>query len=97
MLLHLYIFPKCREKHALHECPLDDIKICESCVGSHTTKGYPSLPGLKVVYQGENQTLEQFYYAAPRRPWKTHQSGMFQDLNSHYAQQSQSNWKTPLP
>lgn len=61
-------FPKCRKKHALHEFPLDNIKICEIYVGSHTTKYCPSLPGLNTIYQGENQTLEQSYYVAPRRP-----------------------------
>jgi len=53
-----FIFcPKCRKKHAFHECPLDNIKIYKICVGSHTTKYFPSLPGLKAIYQGENQTL----------------------------------------
>lgn len=42
-------FPKCRKKHAFHEYPLDNIKICEICAGSHTTKYCPSLPGLKAV------------------------------------------------
>jgi len=23
--------PKCRKKHALHGCPLDNIKICKIC------------------------------------------------------------------
>lgn len=39
------------ENVALHECPLDNIKICKICAGSHTTKDCPSLPGLKVVYE----------------------------------------------
>jgi len=61
-------FPKFRKKHYFHEFPLDNIKICETCGGSHTTKYFPTLPRLKVVYNGENQTLEQFYYVALRRP-----------------------------
>ena len=89
--------PKCRKKHAFHEYPLDNIKLCETCAGSHTTKYFPSLIGLKLVHEGENQTLEKPYYVATRRSWKTHQSDMMQDLNSRYAQQSQNNWKTPSP
>ena len=43
-------FPKCRKKHALHEFPLDNIKICEVCARSHNTKYYPSFQRLKEVY-----------------------------------------------
>jgi len=62
---------KCTKKHSLHECPLDNIKICKICVGSHTTKDCPSIPRLKVVYRkfnGMNQVKEQHYYVAPRGP-----------------------------
>ena len=75
------------ENVAFHECSLDNIKICKICAGSHTTKDCPSLLGLNTIYQGENQTLEQSYYVAPRRPWQTHQSSMMKDLNARYAQQ----------
>ena len=84
----------------MHECPHDKIKIFEICAGAHTTKDCPSLLGLKAIYLGENQTLEQSCYVAPRRPWQPRQPSMMQDLISQfqgYAQQSQSNWKTPLP
>jgi hypothetical protein len=33
--------PKCREKHPLRECPLDNIKICAICVGEHPTEHCP--------------------------------------------------------
>jgi hypothetical protein len=50
-----FIFcPKCRKKHALHECPLDNIKMCKICARLHTTEDCPSLPGLKAVYQNDN-------------------------------------------
>ena len=50
-----FIFcPKCRKKHDLHECPIDKIKICKICAGSHTIEDCPSLPGLKVVYHNDN-------------------------------------------
>lgn len=37
------------ENVALHEGPLDNIKICKIHVGSHTTKVFPSLPGLETI------------------------------------------------
>jgi len=79
-------YPKCTKKHSLHECPLDSIKICKICVGSHTTKDYPSLPGLKVVYQkdnGVNQAKEKLCYVAPRGPWQPHQPNMMHILVQH--------------
>ena len=47
--------PNCRKKHSLIEFPLD-LKIVETCVicaESHDTKEFPSILGLKVVYQEE--------------------------------------------
>lgn len=61
------------ENVALHECPLDNIKICKICVRSHATKDCPSLPGLKEFYQKNNGVNQ-----APRRPWKPHQPNMMQ-------------------
>ena len=81
-------FSKCRKKHALHECPLDNIKIYKICAGSHTT----SLPGLKAVYQkdiGVNQ--------APRGPWQPHQPNMMQYPCAQFQGYAKHNWKTPLP
>ena len=73
-IVALFIFfPICRKKHDFHECPLDNFKICEIRAISHTMKDCPSLPGLKAVYQGENQTSKQSYYVPPRRPWQPHQ------------------------
>ena len=66
------VFPKCRKKHALHECPLDNIKICKICAGSHTTEDFPSLPGLKAAYQKDNgahQAQDKICYVAPRGRW----------------------------
>lgn len=30
--------PKCRWKHALKECPLDNVQICGFCIENHDTK-----------------------------------------------------------
>jgi hypothetical protein len=58
--VYLSIFcSKCREKHPPREYPLDNIKIYVICAGDHLTEQNPALPGLKAVYQGENQSTEQ--------------------------------------
>ena len=48
-------YPKCRKKHALREFPLDAkiIETCVICSENHETKSFPSIPGLKVVFQEE--------------------------------------------
>jgi hypothetical protein len=49
--LALAIFcPKCRRKHLLIECPLDQIEVCGICSENHATCNYPSLPRLKDIY-----------------------------------------------
>lgn len=47
------LFPKCRNKHALRECPLH-LKSVETrviCAENHDTKECTSIPSLKIVYQ----------------------------------------------
>ena len=43
------------EKHALREFPLDlkFIETCVICIENHETKKFPSILGLKVVFQEE--------------------------------------------
>jgi hypothetical protein len=38
--------PKCRKRHPLRECPLDNVPVCAICNENHKTKDCPSLPGL---------------------------------------------------
>lgn len=65
--------PKCRKKYALRECPLD-AKIVETymiCSKSHETKGCPSIPSLKAIFQEETipNPMEPLCFVA-RRPWQ---------------------------
>ena len=50
---------RCRKKHPLRECPLDNIEICGICEQNHDTKSCPSLPELKTVSQGATGETEQ--------------------------------------
>ena len=44
--------PRCTRRHPRDECPLNSIEIGLVCEENHSTEKCPSLPGLKVVYQG---------------------------------------------
>lgn len=50
--------PRSRNKHALRECPLENIKICVICEETHAKKYCPSTPGLKDFYQEEVGTSQ---------------------------------------
>jgi len=44
---------KCTRRHPRNECPLNCIEICSVYEENYSTYKYPSLPGLKAVYQGD--------------------------------------------
>ena len=46
------IFPRCTRRNPWNEYPLNSIEVCSVCEENHSTDKCPSLPGLKVVYQG---------------------------------------------
>jgi hypothetical protein len=59
---------KCRKKHSLRECPLDNIEVCGIYEQNHDTKSFPSSPKLKAVYQGASGETEQICFVAEKRP-----------------------------
>jgi hypothetical protein len=58
--------PMCRKKHPKRECPLNSIEECAICELNHATSSCPSLPGLKVVFQGTGKDMEQLYLMGSR-------------------------------
>lgn len=58
--------PKCRRKHSLGECPLENIAVCVNCTENYTTENCPSLLGLQAIYKGSNESSETTY--APKTP-----------------------------
>jgi hypothetical protein len=62
--------PKCRKKHPERECPLNSIEECAICELNHATSSCPSLPGLKAVFQGMGEDMEQLYLMGSRKPWQ---------------------------
>lgn len=58
------LYPKCRKKHLLRECPLDNIHVCGLFTENHVTDDCPTLKDLQV---GQLEETQGFYYMAPRR------------------------------
>jgi hypothetical protein len=58
---------KCRKRHPLRECPLDNISICAICVEDHKTEDCPSLPGLQAIFKGGEAPGTQ---PALKKPWQ---------------------------
>ena len=50
--------PKCRNKHPLRECPLDNIHVCGICIENHSTKNCPKLKELQVNSMEEVQGID---------------------------------------
>jgi len=60
----LFIFcPKCRKKHLLREFPLDikGTNKCANCTENHAIEKCPSIPGLKVVFEGGQPEAESLH------------------------------------
>jgi hypothetical protein len=58
-------YPRCRRKHSLRECPLDNISVCGFCIKDHSTEKCPSFLSFLAIYRS-GDIGESSY--APRRP-----------------------------
>ena len=43
---------RCTKRHPKNEFPLNSIEICSVYEENHSIDNFPSLPGLKIIYQG---------------------------------------------
>ena len=50
--------PRCARRHPRNGCPFNSIEFFSVCKEKHSTDKFPSLPGLKVVYQGTKGVIE---------------------------------------
>lgn len=55
--------PRCRKKHALHECLFNKTQICSLCIGTHLTDECELLP---IVQMTIHSPLVDLNYAGPR-------------------------------
>lgn len=64
---------------------MEEYAICEL---SHVTSSCPSLPGLKVFFQGIVEDVDQLYFMGSKNPWKpqppTENQGMLQDPSQYF-------------
>jgi hypothetical protein len=94
-------FPKCRKRHPLRECPLDNISVCAICTKNHKTEDCPSLPGLQAIFKGGEAPGTP---SAPKKPWQPRNpnANAYQEpspqSSSYYppfSQQQQHPWNWP--
>lgn len=101
---------KCTRRHPRNECPLNPIEICSIYEKNHSTNKFPSLPGLKFLYQGIEGVIEQLFYINQRRPQgpRPYQQGMQGESYSYYnpnhnafippwCPPAHPSWSTPSP
>ena len=87
-------FPRCTKRHPINQCPLNVIEVCYVCEENHETGKCTSLLGLEDVYQGEESSLDQFWFINKRMPQgpRPYQQGM-QGAHYYYYNPNQT---TPL-
>lgn len=80
-------FPRCSKRHPRNECPLNVIGIFFVCEEKYSTGKFPSLPSLKLVYQGAEGGMEQLSFInqrSPQGPRPYHQCIHYPPFNTIY-------------
>jgi len=54
--------PKCRKKHPLRDCELNNISLCNICELEHSIGQRPELPRMKVVLRESSEELQSLYF-----------------------------------
>ena len=93
--------PKCRKKHALKECPLENIQVCAFCTENHDIFHCSKIKVLQNYNLEANAEMENLYLMGARRPWKMRPPGMFQNPNLQFPAHDQipiqNSWNVPMP
>ena len=95
--------PKCRKKHALKDCPLENIQICAFCTEHHDMFNCPKVKVLQNCNMAADAEKENVYYMGTKRPWqpKPAPQGMFPNQNLqfpiHDQMYAQNSWNVPMP
>eukprot|EP00253_Pinus_taeda_P024888 PITA_24888 len=78
--------PKCRKKHALKECPLENIQVCAFCTEQHDIFNCPKVKVLQNCNMAANAEMENVYYMGTKRPWQPRPApqGMFPNQNFQF-------------
>ena len=95
--------PKCRKKHALKDCPLENIQVCAFCTENHDIFHCSKVKVLHNCNVVANADMENVYYMGAKRPWqpKLAPQGMFPNQNLqfpvHDQMYAQNSWNVPMP
>jgi hypothetical protein len=95
--------PKCRKKHALKDCPLENIQVCAFCTENHDIFHCSKVKVLQNCNMAANAEMENVYYMGAKRPWqpKPAPQGMFPNQNLqfpvHDQMYAQNSWNVPMP
>jgi hypothetical protein len=90
--------PKCRTKHALKECPLENVQnvqVCAFCTENHDISHCSKIKILQNCNLEANAEMENLYFMGARRPWQTRPPGMFQNPNLQFP--AHDSWNVPMP
>ena len=95
--------PKCQKKHALKDCPLENIQVCAFCTENHDILNCSKVKVLQNCNMAANAEMEIFYYMVARRPWQPRPApqGMFPNQNLQFPTNDQmyvqNSWNVPMP
>jgi len=93
--------PKCKEKHSLKKCKVNNINLCNICDLEHCTGHCTGIPKLKATLKELGEEAQSSYFIGSRKPWKPRPPGMSQEFsfnpwNNVYNDQKFP-WKYPTP
>ena len=66
-------FSRCRKRHPLKECPLNNVSICGFYTDNHQIENCPSFLELQAIFKAGNED------SAIRKPWQPRNSGGYQE------------------
>lgn len=75
---------RCKKRHPLKNCPLNNVSLCSLCAEDHETNNCPSLPRLQAIYKGANELLGQALQGAQKKPCQVRSQGMFSNPYSQF-------------
>ena len=95
--------PKRRKKHALKDCPLENIQVCAFCTENHDIFNCSKVKVLQNCNMAANAEMENVYYMGTKRPWQPRPApqGMFPNQNLQFPvndqMYAQNSWNVPMP
>jgi len=96
-------YPKCRKKHALKDCPLENIQVCAFYTENHDIFNCSKVKVLQNCNMAANAEMENVYYMGTKRPWQPRPApqGMFPNQNLQFPvndqMYAQNSWNVPMP